>query len=292
MKRHSKIAFIATILFLLSACADLQKSLYVPKHEIGQIFRDAIVIGRNNAAVPLPPGEWRLVGQKQVYPFNKGRINRVVLAQTDDDTNKLSKLISVNLQWNSQGGYGWLTNSNCYLGEDDKWQLHLEKITNADGDAGWIDCWKIDTWAMKRWSKWPDDDSWNQSFDYYKKNGIDTGNVATIVHFRRTTPRQSLRVSYGFNPQVDGDLTYSQNRHWEKHRYARDEKRVDYIEGKKEWAERWRPKVADGILGKLQTSPASPKIAERLARLQQLLDDGAISVDEYNAKKREILDEL
>ena len=30
----------------------------------------------------------------------------------------------------------------------------------------------------------------------------------------------------------------------------------------------------------------------RLAQLQQLLDEDAISVDEYNAKKQEILDEL
>ncbi|WP_423906496.1 SHOCT domain-containing protein [Candidatus Spongiihabitans sp.] len=90
---------------------------------------------------------------------------------------------------------------------------------------------------------------------------------------------------------MDGDLTRSQNRNWQKTRYFHDKKKNSYIEEKKQWAERWRLKVADGIKGKLPVQPVQ-SVSDRLAKLQQLLDDGVISKQDFEKKKAGILEAL
>lgn len=211
--------------------------------------------------------------------------------QTED--NKLAKFISVLLQ-RLANSYGWeVSSKNCFGDKDEheQWILHSKTIANFRGESGGSDCWKIETWNMNKWSNRPDWWPWNQSFDYYRKHGISAGKNAVIVAFLKSTSRKLLWAYYGFNPQVDGNLTYSENRNWQKHRYYQDEKRADYIEEKKRWAERWRLKVADGIKGKLPVQPVQ-SVADRLAKLQQLLDAGVISVQDFEKKKQEILDGL
>ncbi|MGI9310425.1 MAG: SHOCT domain-containing protein [bacterium] len=278
------IAVVASV--MLAGCQSLQP----PKHEIGQTFRGAFVFSSDNTAVPLPnEGAWILVDFDQFHALNSGRIKQAVLAQMDNG--KLARFVWASLQSLNTIG-GWEDRKHCFGEADDEWVLHSDTDSYFRGDSlGEYDCWKMEVWSMQKWKDTPWNRTWNQSLDYYSNRNISTGRSAAVAYFLQSAPRKFLRVAYGFNPQVDGDLTDSQNTNWKKHRYYQDKNRNEYIEEKKEWGEKWRHKVANGITGKLPVQPAR-SASDRISELQQLLDSGAITSEFYDKKKQEILDGL
>ena len=72
-----RIFFVLLIAIIASACASTA-NYNAPKHQVGQTFQNSFVIGIHNTNIPLPEGEWRLIGYQQ--------------KRDDDITNKLNQL--------------------------------------------------------------------------------------------------------------------------------------------------------------------------------------------------------
>ena len=208
--------------------------------------------------------------------------------------NKLAKFVGSFTDRTTAGNTsGWDLGKHGCLGmdKDDNFLLYSKVVVEKGYFDGGEDCYKIHSWWVTKDSDELSASIWNQFIRYLDRKNIQRPQEAVMVSFTRTLEKRAFSVYYGFNPEVDGDLTRSQNRNWQKTRYFHDKKKDSYIKEKKQWAERWRLKVADGIKGKLPVQPMQ-SVSDRLVKLQQLLDDGVISKQDFEKKKAGILDAL
>lgn len=95
---------------------------------------------------------------------------------------------------------------------------------------------------------------------YAERENIRMPRKAVVVRFiqSRTNPNRLHMIAYGFNAEIDGDLTPAQNlpSNWRVENYDRNEKRRSYIESKKRWAADWREAVGAGMAGELPLGEA------------------------------------
>jgi len=244
-------ASLAAVL-LLTGCQSLQP----PAHFTGQTYSGAFEVNTGGTSVPLPDGEWVLAGYEREVTSRYGAITRAMLFQTEG--NQLARAVYVYAQ-RARGDY-WEIEKCQGKGNPDwkkPWILHQETIIgfSSAGGASAHDCWEIFSWWMNRNNASPDSTAWNQAMLFARRENIRMPRKAVVVRFiqSRTDPNRLHMIGYGFNAEIDGGLTYLDNRpeNWRDENYARKEKRRSYIESKKQWAEQWREAVGAGMAGEL-----------------------------------------
>ncbi len=105
------------------------------KLTLNQTYRDVIRLNYNSGStqIPLPPGEWVLVGLEEYLsslntPMVRGYLARVI-------NNDLSGLIWFYMNTGLSDGY-WSASSFC----ERENVLFMKKIRNYDGD---VNCWAV-----------------------------------------------------------------------------------------------------------------------------------------------------
>jgi hypothetical protein len=136
------------------------------------------------------------------------------------------------------------------------------------------------------------------------------------AQFTRFNPRWFMQIWYYFNPEIDGfapsrDSSWANN-DWHKDLIDQDPRKVAYVEELKQWSTAMGPWIVAGFEGKLHAgSPGpepfarsaaapekggvpstKPSTSARLAEVKELLDRGQITKDEYEQKRKQILDGL
>ncbi|MCG8511309.1 MAG: hypothetical protein MI741_18990 [Rhodospirillales bacterium] len=196
--------------------------------------------------IPLPEGEWVLVGLRE-YSIN-GPFASGVLARFDGDTVFQLTSFDVPLSW----GPGYVASKLC---ERDDVHFTKRKANQAGGNQ---DCWIVNHWRMTGGGqRLPL--QWDQALEYAVENGISVPINMMTVEYRRATSHRMMNVNYFFNPEAEGfpppkyaDWSTSD---WHRDRARLDPKRAAYIETIKAWGEAWKVQVDAGFDGKLPTSP-------------------------------------
>ena len=142
---------------------------------------------------------------------------------------------------------------------NEKWVMHTERIIDANaGESSAHDCWRVSFWSVSKARYESDESAWNKAVESLWDNNIATPGRTVIVKFVQTSRVNYHGITYGFNAEIDGDLTRFQNEanKWSVHSIQHHPVNLRYIESKKRWADKWRAKVNDGITGKLPITVA------------------------------------
>ncbi len=285
--RLLSILFIATIVGACSSIANYS----APKHRVGDIFQGSFVIGTYNTNIPLPEGEWKLIGYQQKSNDINTLLNNAVLTQTSK--NQVSKFIEVSSP-NANHNWGYTANNFCT--RDDV--IHI--VSRANQDGGKQDCWGINHWRMTlEENSW---DYWKNALKYYKANDVKIPINALVVIYRKANRNKFVQVTYGFNPELEGfsPPVYAawSTSDWHKDRYHTDKKKVEYIQTLKDWATAWDDKVDAGFAGQPHQATSQTnnrgyeEVTSKINQLKKMVEDGVITKADYEKKKHELLNGL
>lgn len=151
----------------------------------------------------------------------------------------------------------------------------------------------------------------NAAGDYIRERNITVPNHLILSGYRFADADKFLDVWYLVNPQFDGFPSYQRtswtDSPWHPHSVATDPKKKAYIDRLKVWTEEWHQRVRAGFDEKLtgaaiqipakptvSASPASESssVADRLKQLDALFKKELISKEEYEQRRKQILDSL
>ena len=258
----ARMVGVAAVVMLVAGCA----STLPPKYQSGQIFRDAFPVSAvaSKTSAPLPPGEWKLLAYGTERGFGGSSVasdvSQAMLVQTEGD--KLARFVYVGAK-QGKGIFYWnLKPHGCFpepSADIKEWVLHTERVVDANaGESSAHDCWRIGSWWMGKFNSQPNDSAWNRAFQTMRNLDIAMPERMVVVQFLQTSRVNFHRITYGFNAEIDGDLTRFQNEanKWSVHSIQHHPVNLRYIESKKRWADKWRAKVNDGITGKLPIAVA------------------------------------
>ena len=265
--------------------------------------------------IPLPPGEWILVGYEMRKNNSRVPFFRPQLIQVKG--NVVTGLIEANVQadaGNSVGnwGDGYVLNQSCYKANT----IHQKMIANGENREQ--DCWGVNHFLMTNDGK---DLDVNERYEYIKKHNLilPVNMIKVGFHFAFKQPN-FLDVSYGFNPEAEGfgpptNAGWAES-DWHKDRYYADPKKVEFINKLISWGEATHDRVKEGFLGKLNvanqipspfaavaTAPAASapaaasnaaplNIEGRMKEAEGLFQKKLITQEEYDKKRKEILSGL
>ena len=277
--RTLKFLFVC-LSVILTGCAGIAGA---PNYKVGATFRDVYNIGLSQ--IPLPEGEWKLIWYYKEF-VNQYPFHYALLIQTREG--KLSKVVEA-ISPGRQHTAGYSPSRFCERTDI----IYMQKRANFSG--GKQDCWGINHIEMTL------EDDWNQVYESQDRalraEGIELPENMLIVNYYKGGHGKILEVYYGFNPELEGfppptNPSWSHS-HWHKSRYMRDNKKIKYINRLKKWGTAWDSKINDGFAGRLSVGKSSAdELSAKLEQLQQLVDDGVITRDDYDRKKQELLDAL
>lgn len=279
---------------------------------IGAKFSSVMTLGPRQ--VPLPPGEWTLIG-KDNYTSTGGdgattQLIRVFLAQGDENARVLKGYIVARTNLAAGGRGGWTRTSDC--DRVDMLFNQSDKNYNTRDE----ECLYINHITMTLGNN--PDKYFRQAYDYMDSHAIRRPTTAVSVNFSLVKGTDFLHASYRFNPELDGfapskTMTWREN-DWHKDMITSDPKKVAWVEDKKKWAFEWMKQVKAGMDNKLTVAvPKEPKpsppaqlsapgapaagqagagAADRLKQIKELLDRNLITKDEYETRRKAILDGL
>lgn len=279
---------------------------------IGAKFSSVMTLGPRQ--VPLPPGEWTLIG-KDAYQSTGGdgattALIRVYLAQLYENTRVLKGAVIARTNLAAGGRGGWTRTSDCdrvdmlFNQSDKNYNVHdqeclyINHLTQTLGDNP---------------SK-----HFKQAFDYMDSQRIRRPTTMVAVIHSLVKGYDFLYAEYNFNPELDGFAPSKtgawRNNDWHKDNAVSDPKKVAWVEDKKKWAVEWMKQVKAGMDNKLTvavpkemkpsppaqlSAPSAPAAgqagagaADRLKQLKELLDRNLITKEEHDARRKGILDGL
>lgn len=302
-------------LILLTAAALLspfhslaQQDLH--RQAVGTIVKGQFVVGKKN--VFLPDGDWTLIGASETVasPVGGGvpfdiRWGNLWLAQIQGKS--LRALVRVEASILIAGRIGrWTGTSQC----DRTNVLFTKDLSRSPHDHF---CNVVNhhanmlrvggTTVLVR-----------QAFSWFELSEIRLPSTMIAVEYYRSAidPGNNLRVFYYFNPEFDGfspsaNSSWSQN-DWHKSVIDRDAKKVAYIDALKSWATAMAPAVDAGFKGNIveardysgwpfKTAGKQPNedqrsSEDRLRALKNAYDQGLITNDEYQSRRKAIIDSL
>ena len=221
--RHRVSLFLAAL--LLAGCAVVTPRPAPPAPPdtaVGTTVSGAFDIGGKR--VPLPKGEWTVIGS-QVTPNNKRAYNaRVMLAHIDDGVLVAAVEINTNIVMGIPPvAGGWSTHRNCA-----RTDLHfVEVISNtARGDQ---ECWWVNHWRMSRTGNQATE-HWEESRKYIAERGIEAPIDMVAASFRFADDTRFLTVNYFFNPATSGFET-RKNTEWRPADWRNSEWHPDRVRG-------------------------------------------------------------
>lgn len=216
-----RVLFFSIVLTMLAVApsANAQDEL-----TLNQTYRDVIRLHfpAGKTQIPLPEGNWELIGLQEDQSSQVNRIWRAYLARIENGI-LLGKII---FHVNSDApSYGWAASSFCE--KDDHYHVVIK--ANRPDD---VDCWAVRWGTMRR--RPSSSDGMKQMLDTLEARGVYIPPSMSIAAYIRRNDYNLLALFYWFGPE-SGIVT---------------------PEDAKEWAARWKPKVDAGFLGELKAFKA------------------------------------
>ncbi len=249
---------------------------------LNQTYRDVIRLHfpAGKTQIPLPDGEWELLGLQEDQSGLVTRLWHVHLARVENDT--LLGYIYIKINHDLPAGLGWASSDFC----ERENIYYIEVKSNRNGD---VDCWAASRVHIKFKNSWPE--ARKQMHNTLLARNVFISRKMMRAVFIRRTEDNLLTLRYYFQPNVLKDV------------YTRGDLKT--------WAMHWKPKVDSGFLGKLEVTKTrgtfappeqTPKtvtsgeeegdIEQRINRLLKLYDEGLITEGEYIEKRNRILEGL
>ena len=198
--------------------------------KLNQTYRDVIQLDfpAGQTQIPLPEGEWELLGVEESQSSLVTRIWRFYLGHIENAT--LYDQIVIYMNHDLPAGAGWAASDHCY-------RDYVEVISNRDRD---VDCWGIRFVKIRKNNRWPEGRL--QMHDTLLSRGVSIPErMARVVYVRRNSDNL-LDLIYYF------------------HRYPPAKPSITR-ERLKSWARDWKPKVDAGFLGELKEFKAKEALA-------------------------------
>jgi len=211
--------------FLLAALAVAPNANAQGGLNLNQTYRDIIQLSfpAGNTQIPLPEGEWKLLGLQEDQSFLVTRLWRVHLARVENDT--LFGYISVKINHDLPAGLGWGPSDFC----ERENIYYIEVKSNRLGD---VDCWAASMVLIEFKNSWPEARKQMHN-TLLAKNVVIPQKMLRAVFIRRTEDNL-LTLRYYFQ------------------RHTSEEEDFSTREDIKTWGRNWKPKVDAGFLGKLE----------------------------------------
>ena len=191
---------------------------------LNQTYRDVIRLHfpAGKTQIPLPEGEWELIGLQEDESDQVDRIWRAYLARIKNGILLGKVIFIVNAD---APRYGWVASSFC--DRDDHY--HVVVKVNRESD---VDCWAVRLETTRRRPSWSD--GMKQMQDTLEAREVHIPTHMSIAAYNRRNDYNLLALIYWFGPE-SGIVT---------------------PEDAKEWAAHWKPKVDAGFLGDLKAFKA------------------------------------
>jgi hypothetical protein len=192
--------------------------------KLNQTYRDVIRLdfSAGKTQIPLPEGEWELLGLQEDLNNVDIRMWRVYLARVENDTLVGQVFIIINTDlWDG----GWI--SVDYCDRDNLWFKEVKSNRESD-----VDCWVV-TRVRMRPERWKG--GRKQMLDNLLSRNVNV-----------TIPQKMIRAAF-FRRNTDNFLSI----YYYFHRYLLG-RPVITREDIKTWGRKWRPKVDAGFLGELK----------------------------------------
>lgn len=265
----------------------------------GAIVENSFLFGYGNARIALPPGKWEVGAVRKNSTSSNTTVREIALYQHING--QLSKVVFARAPM-SVNVHGYVRSKFC-----SRSNLHsrttLENTNGGRQDCRYVVHWRVQligskNLLMRRLGEW------------LKERNIIAPTAALVVGYRFS--RSSfLDVRYGFNPEIYGfspprEANWSTS-DWHPSNVVRDPRKTEYINHLKSWGDEFYPSVRAGFDGKLaeqftatsfsptlttQKSTEHPSAADRLKKLAALFKQELISKNEYEQRRKEILNSL
>lgn len=253
----------STLVFLIAALAagltvgcaadverDLPVSLELPL--AGAQFSETFSV--SGKQIPLPPGEWTVIGTQIEKDGTRGFHATHMLAQVKDGRLLAAVEVATNIPIPKAAAdgtprrdrdEGWPTHQGCV--RDD---IHFLKVkTNVRlGDQ---DCWWVNHWRMHRTGA-ALSEHWRKSVKYLADNKIAAPLDMIGVTYRLADKQHYLTVTYFLSPQSfacecsNNDIHWSiaswDSSVWHPDQVKKDSRKVKYLQDVIAWGESWYPK--------------------------------------------------
>ena len=203
---------------------------------LNQTYRDVIQLDfpAGKTQIPLPEGEWELLGVQEVQSSLVTRIWRFYLARIENDT--LLGHIYIRINHDLPAGLGWSSSDFCERDNLDR-QDFYEVKSNRAGD---VDCWAYRFVRMRQNSN-SGPEGWKQMHNTLLSRGVSIPERMARVSFVRRSSDNLLYLAYYFH--TDHLSTLHITRRLES------------------WTPDWKPKVDAGFLGELKVTKSSETFA-------------------------------
>ncbi len=211
------------LLILLAALAFATSAGAQDELKLNQTYRDVIRLhfSAGKTQIPLPEGNWELLGLQEDQSSQVNRIWRAYFARIENGTLLGKVIFSVN---SDAPSYGWAASSFC-----EKDHYHVVIKVNRSSD---VDCWAVRRGRTRRKPSWSD--GMKQMYDTLEAREVHIPTHMSIAGYNRRNDYNLLALYYWFSP-ASGIVT-------------RDDA--------KEWAAHWKSKVEAGFLGELKAFKA------------------------------------
>lgn len=242
---------VAVAALILAGCQTTASNHVAPK--TGTTYQNVFDLG-NGIQLPLPEGNWTLVGNKGIANNTGQFIYQPVFANIEGDTvKKFIWAITAIGEKNSPGfSDGYVVFRTC--SRTNMHHVHTFMMV----DSGDQDCWFVNHQVMTGGNRTPP--SIVQAREYFKANKIKMP-VTTIYtgHHFANFRLQFLTARYYFNPEAEGFAPPKQaawrTNDWHRDRIVNDPKKEAYVGKIIDWGKQWHQRVQQGFAGKLGGAP-------------------------------------
>jgi ankyrin repeat protein len=244
--RNQLLLLTAFIVFLTSG---VTADLLIKTNPIGKVYSNSIQL--SNKIIPLPEGEWKVIGRGATGDANYFEI---ILLKESEKTGKMpsSIIITTDSPTNTYHGY----TACAYCGRKDVHYIVVKN--NTEGRAQ--DCWLINHYIMSMNASRP---AVKEAYDYFLSNKITIPKVLvqSFHHFTSAHSSKYLEVAYFSNPEVEGfepsiDSNWSTSE-WHPLRINNDPKKMAYIERLKTEGAIIHEKIRQGFEGRISENSES-----------------------------------
>lgn len=192
MKNLFSIALMLTFI-VFSSCVTTGIKELESQNPIGKTFRDNIQLG--NKTIPLPEGEWKVIGRSKEYGDDKYFI--VILINEIKD-NILHDLVYIKVDTPQNKYTGYKVSKYCQRND----VLYVNAYKNVP--LGHHDCWLINHYRLSFSAK---NEATKQAHNYLKDRNIITPNyMIQSWHFLtgKYGGSKYAVVHYFYNPEYEG----------------------------------------------------------------------------------------
>lgn len=263
----------------------------------------SIRLGR--VTLPLPAGDWVVTAVDEYKNKQNSLLAQVELASFVDGKT-LAGYIIVNLNEDISGS-GWDVNKFCSRTD----VYHLMRGPDVPTDQT---CWGVNHYVFEKTSTYKPVQGSNIQTAVARRGQTMPGTMVTSL-FRFANRNNFLTYQVFTNPTLAGFADESgkwADSSWHKDLVANDPKKVAFLEQTKAQSAALFDTMKDGAIYKeragttatppvppapgampvVETPPDAPTIEQRLVRLKDLFDRNLITQAEYEAKRKQIIDEL